>query len=112
MNSYVLCFQEIDRTKFTVAGCKGANLGELSGITGIRVPEGYCVSTEAYKKITDSNQELNSLLDKLTRLKEEESPTIRKISATIRSDVQEAGSRTVCGAWIGGGVPVISSKTR
>ena len=88
MNSYVLCFQEIDRTKFTVAGGKGANLGELSGITGIRVPEGFCVSTEAYKKITENNQELNSLLDELTRLKAEESSTIREISAKIRTAIE------------------------
>jgi phosphoenolpyruvate synthase/pyruvate phosphate dikinase len=33
MNTYVLSFQEIDRTKFVVAGGKGANLGELSRIT-------------------------------------------------------------------------------
>ena len=42
-----------------VVGGKGANLGELSRIKGIRVPEGFCVTTEAYKKITENNQELS-----------------------------------------------------
>jgi len=84
MNTYVLCFQEIDRTKFMVVGGKGANLGELSRIKGIRVPEGFCVTTEAYKKITENNQELNSLLDELTRLKAEERKNISEISAKIR----------------------------
>ena len=76
MNTYVLCFQETDRSKFMVVGGKGANLGELSGIKGIRVPEGFSVTTEAYKKMTENNQELNSLLDELTRLTAEESSTI------------------------------------
>ena len=88
MNTYVLCFQEIDRTKFMVAGGKGANLGELSGIMGIRVPEGFCVTTEAYKKITENNQELNSFLDELTRFKSEERENISEISAKIRMAIQ------------------------
>ena len=72
MNRYTLCFQDIDRTKFMVAGGKGANLGELSRIRGIQVPEGFCITTEAYKKITENNQELNVLLDELARFKAEE----------------------------------------
>ncbi|HEX3934794.1 MAG TPA: PEP/pyruvate-binding domain-containing protein, partial [Puia sp.] len=88
MNTYVLCFQEIDRTKLMVAGGKGAALGELSGIKGIRVPEGFCVTTEAYKRITENNQELNGLLDELTRLKAEERQHISEISAKIRSAIE------------------------
>jgi pyruvate,water dikinase len=88
MNTYVICFQEIDRTKFMVVGGKGANLGELSKINGIRVPEGFCVTTEAYKKITENNQELNSLLDELTRLKAEERKNISEISAKIRMAIE------------------------
>ena len=38
---YVLGFQEIDQTQVAVVGGKGANLGELSRIEGIRVPAGY-----------------------------------------------------------------------
>lgn len=67
-----------------LAGGKGANLGELSGIGGIRVPEGFCVTTEAYKKITENNQELNSLLDELTHYKTNERESINEISAKIR----------------------------
>jgi phosphoenolpyruvate synthase/pyruvate phosphate dikinase len=85
---YVICFQEIDRSKFMVAGGKGANLGELFRIKGIRVPEGFCVTTEAYKKITENNQELNSLLDELTCLKAEERENISEISAKIRMTIE------------------------
>src|SRR4030088_7095 len=85
---YVLSFQDIDRSKFMAAGGKGANLGELSGIKGIRVPEGFCVTTEAYKKITKNNQELNSLLDELTHFKAEERENISRISAKIRTSIE------------------------
>ena len=44
MNSYTLGFQEIDKTMLALVGGKGANLGELSRIEGIRVPEGFCVT--------------------------------------------------------------------
>ncbi|SFD63112.1 pyruvate, water dikinase [Chitinophaga sp. CF118] len=88
MNTYVICFQEIDISKFMAVGGKGANLGELSGIKDIQVPEGFCVTTEAYKKVTGSNQELNSLLDELTRLKLEERGNIREISAKIRMVIE------------------------
>jgi rifampicin phosphotransferase len=71
-----------------VVGGKGANLGELSRIKGIRVPGGGCVTTEAYKKITENNQELNSLLDELMRLKAQERSTISKISAKIRMAIE------------------------
>ncbi len=51
MSSYMLGFQDIDRTKLMIVGGKGANLGELSRIEGIRVPDGFCVSTEAFQRI-------------------------------------------------------------
>lgn len=50
MNNYVLSFKEIDKTKLPLAGGKDANLGELSRLSEIPVPDGFCVTTEAYKK--------------------------------------------------------------
>ncbi|SEW28978.1 pyruvate, water dikinase [Chitinophaga sp. YR573] len=88
MIPYVLSFQETDRSNFIAVGGKGANLGELSGIKGIQVPEGFCVTTEAYKRITGNNQEFNSLLDELTHLKAEERENISRISAKIRMAIE------------------------
>lgn len=69
--THVLGFQDIDKSKFMAVGGKGANLGELSGIKGIQVPEGFCVTTGAYKKATENNEGLNRLLDELSHLKVE-----------------------------------------
>jgi len=71
-----------------VVGGKGANLGELSRIRGIQVPDGFCVTTKAYKKITEHDSKLNSLLDALTRLQAGDRGNISEISAKIREAIE------------------------
>ncbi|HWW99243.1 phosphoenolpyruvate synthase [Collimonas sp.] len=88
MNTYALCFHEIDRTMVMVAGGKGANLGELSRIKEIQVPEGFCVTTELYRELTENNQELHGLLDELTCVKAEERKKISDISVKIRAVIE------------------------
>jgi rifampicin phosphotransferase len=88
MSKYVLSFQDIDKTKLVAVGGKGANLGELSGIKRIQVPDGFCVTTQAYKKITENNQELNDLLDELKRFKPEERKNISEVSMKIRNTIE------------------------
>lgn len=87
-STYVTFFQEINSSDFMDTGGKGANLGELSGIKGIKVPEGFCVTTKAYKKAFENNQELNSLLDELAGFKVEGRRNISKISAKIRETIE------------------------
>lgn len=89
MSSYVLGFHDLDRTKFALAGGKGANLGELSRIEGIQVPEGFCITTEAYKEIIASNREFNSLLDHLATLQTHNTKEISETSAKIRKLIEE-----------------------
>src|SRR5215472_11144327 len=69
MSSYVLGFQDIDKTNIMVVGGKGANLGEISKVEGIRVPDGFCISTKAFKKIIGEAPSINTLLDQLSLLK-------------------------------------------
>ena len=88
MNSYVLGFREIDKTKLAMVGGKGANLGELSRIEGIQVPEGFCVTTEAYKEIIGNNEEFHSLLEQLSLLKVDNREGIGEISAKIRKVIE------------------------
>jgi len=51
VSSYVPGFQDIDKTKIMVVGGKGANLEEISKDEGIRLPDGFCISTETFKRI-------------------------------------------------------------
>lgn len=87
-DTYILDFYNIDRLKLMIVGGKGANLGELSKIKGIQVPDGFCVTTEAYKKATENNPELNSLLNELSRFKAQERENISTVSAKIRTVIE------------------------
>jgi phosphoenolpyruvate synthase/pyruvate phosphate dikinase len=88
-NSYVLSFGEIDKTKLAIVGGKGANLGELSRIDGVRVPDGFCVTTSAFKEITGNNNEFNSLLGQLSRVRSNDRKAIAELSAKTRKVVED-----------------------
>ncbi len=88
MSAYTLGFQDIDKTKRMVVGGKGANLGELARIEGIRVPDGFCVSTEAFKKIMGEASSMNELLDQLSLLKAYERHKIAELSSEIRRVIE------------------------
>ncbi|NPV91044.1 MAG: phosphoenolpyruvate synthase [Firmicutes bacterium] len=87
-STFVLGFQDIDKKKFMAVGGKGANLGELSKIEGIRVPDGFCISTEAFKRIIGATSSINELLDQLSLLKVEERDKIGELSGEIRRVIE------------------------
>lgn len=88
MNSYLLSFKDINKTLLMVVGGKGANLGELSRIEGLQVPEGFCITTEAYKRVVEDNEEFNNLLEELVPLKVEDWEKVGEISGKIRSLIE------------------------
>ena len=81
--SFVLWLKDLDKTKLDLVGGKGANLGELYGIEGIHVPDGFCVSTEAFQRIIRQTP-INELLDQLSLLKVEDGNKISELSGRIR----------------------------
>jgi pyruvate,water dikinase len=117
---YVLGFREIDRTQVAVVGGKGAHLGELSRIDGVRVPAGFCVTTDAFRRIMSNAPSIDDRLDRLSRLKPDDRESIRALSTEIRriieaiaipDDVMRAITRAI--AELGEDVPyaVRSSAT-
>ena len=84
MGRYVLGFEEIDQTQVAVAGGKGAHLGEVSRIEGIRVPAGFCVTTDAFQRIMADASSIEARLDRLSRLEPDDRGAIRALSAEIR----------------------------
>jgi phosphoenolpyruvate synthase/pyruvate phosphate dikinase len=85
---YVMAFEEIDRTQVAAVGGKGANLGELSRIDGVRVPPGYCVTTAAFRRALAEAPSIHDRLDRLSRLDPADRDAIRVLSAGIRGDVE------------------------
>ncbi|MDW5323168.1 rifamycin-inactivating phosphotransferase [Plantactinospora sp. KLBMP9567] len=85
---YVLGLQELDETQVAVAGGKGAHLGGLSRIDGIRVPAGFCLTTEAYRRVMAEAPSIDDRLDQLSRLNPDDREAIRMLSAEIRRTVE------------------------
>ncbi|WP_438496056.1 phosphoenolpyruvate synthase [Paenibacillus sp. IHBB 3054] len=90
MSSMVLGFQEVDNMQLLLVGGKGLHLGELSKIEGIKVPEGFCVTTAGYQKTIAQNETYSALLSRLTMLKVEDRDQIGEISRKIRQLIMEA----------------------
>jgi rifampicin phosphotransferase len=88
MDSYVLGFREIDLTQIAIVGGKGAQLGELSRIEGVRVPAGFCVTTDAFRRIMAEAPSIDERLDRLSRLNPGDREAIRALSAEIRRTLE------------------------
>jgi len=85
---YVLGLEEIDKTQVALVGGKGAALGELSRIEGIRVPAGFCVTTDAFRRIMATVPWIDDQLDRLSRLDPDDRQAIRTLSAEIRRTLE------------------------
>ncbi|TXS81276.1 rifamycin-inactivating phosphotransferase [Streptomyces sp. sk2.1] len=86
---YVLDLQEIDGSRIETVGGKGAHLGGLSRIEGIDVPDGFCVTTEAFRLIMARTPSIDDLLDRLARLDPDDREGTRVLGAEIRRAVEE-----------------------
>jgi phosphoenolpyruvate synthase/pyruvate phosphate dikinase len=85
---YVLGLEEIGKTQVALVGGKGAHLGELSRIEGIRVPAGFCVTTDAFRRIMEDAPSIDDRLDRLSRLDPDDRQAIRTLSAEIRRTLE------------------------
>jgi len=86
--AYVLGLEEVDKTQVAVVGGKGAHLGQLSRIEGIRVPAGFCVTTDAFRRIMAEAPSIDERLDRLSRLNPNDREAIRTLSAEIRRNLE------------------------
>ncbi|WP_329618003.1 phosphoenolpyruvate synthase [Streptomyces brevispora] len=85
---YVWDLQEVDEMRVAVVGGKGAHLGGLSLIDGIRVPGGFCVTTDAFRRVMEQAPSIDDRLDQLSRLNPDDREAIRTLSAQIRRTIE------------------------
>ncbi|WP_375744174.1 phosphoenolpyruvate synthase [Corallococcus interemptor] len=88
MRCYVLGLQEIDPSQVAVVGGKGAHLGALSKLDGIRVPDGFCVTTDAFQRVMAEAPSVNDQLIQLSRLKPDDREPLRTLSAELRRTLE------------------------
>ena len=85
---YVLGLDEIDQSQVAVVGGKGALLGELSRIDGVRVPAGFCVTTDTFGRLMAGAPSIDDLLDRVSRLDPDDHGSIRTLSEEIRRTIE------------------------
>jgi pyruvate,water dikinase len=88
MGRYVLGLERIDQTHFALVGGKGAHLGELSRIEGVLVPPGFCVTTDAFRRIMAAAPSLDDRLDRLSRLELDDREAIGALGADVRRTLE------------------------
>ncbi|WP_230423488.1 phosphoenolpyruvate synthase [Streptomyces radicis] len=86
---YVVDLHEVDETRVAAVGGKGAHLGGLSRIEGVRVPGGFCVTTDAFRRITAEAPSIDDRLDQLSRVNPDDREAIRTLSARTRRTIEE-----------------------
>lgn len=85
---YVLDLREVDETRVAVVGGKGAHLGGLACIEGVRVPGGFCVTTDAFRRMMGRVPSMADRLDELSRLDPGDREGIGTLSARIRGAIE------------------------
>ena len=83
---YVLNLEDIDATQLALAGGKGASLGELSRVEGVRVPPGFCVTADAFRRVVAPA--IEDRLDRLSLLDRDDRDGIRTLSEEIRRAIE------------------------
>jgi phosphoenolpyruvate synthase/pyruvate phosphate dikinase len=81
---YVVGLAEIGQTQVAEVGGKAANLGELGRIDGVRVPPGFCVTADAFRRIVAGAPSLDGVLDRLVGLRPGDREAVGTVSAEIR----------------------------
>ncbi|WP_201716294.1 phosphoenolpyruvate synthase [Rossellomorea arthrocnemi] len=84
MSSLVLSFEEMEQSQLLLVGGKGLNLGELTNIHGVEVPEGFSVTTVGFQRAVEQNEVYDALLNQLAMLKPEDRDQIGEICRKIR----------------------------
>ncbi|MCQ9129598.1 rifamycin-inactivating phosphotransferase [Streptomyces hilarionis] len=86
---YVLDLEDVDVGRIADVGGKGAHLGALSRIDGVRVPDGFCVTTDAFRRLRAEAPSIDEQLEGLACLESDDREAVRTLSAQLRRTIEE-----------------------
>ncbi|NYV75629.1 rifamycin-inactivating phosphotransferase [Streptomyces sp. UH6] len=84
---YVLDLRAVDAAQVPAVGGKGANLGALTRIEGVRVPDGFCVTTDAFRRAVAREPSIGDRIARLSRVDPEDREAVRALAAEIRGSI-------------------------
>ncbi|EFL19647.1 rifamycin-inactivating phosphotransferase [Streptomyces sp. C] len=85
---YVVDLRGADAVQVALVGGKAAHLGELSRIGGVRVPEGFCVTTDAFRRILAEAPAVEEGIDRLRRVPPGDREAVRTLSGEVRRAIE------------------------
>ena len=88
MDPYIINFSKIQSDDLGRVGGKGLNLGKLIKVLGVNVPNGFCITTDAFIEVIRENKYIQSLLHVLAEFKKENREEISKISLQLRREIE------------------------
>ncbi|MDD5177779.1 MAG: PEP/pyruvate-binding domain-containing protein [Candidatus Nanoarchaeia archaeon] len=77
----ILWFNEIDKNDIAIVGGKGANLGEM--FNHFTIPNGFCVTVNAYKQFIEENKLGDKIYALLSKLDVEDTRKLDEVSSKI-----------------------------
>ncbi|WP_167131068.1 phosphoenolpyruvate synthase [Paramicrobacterium chengjingii] len=84
----ILKLANVERTMVETVGGKGAHLGELMRVGEVHVPDGFCVTTEAYQRVVAASPVVAASLAVLSRLTADDRGALAEVSASLRHAVE------------------------
>jgi rifampicin phosphotransferase len=88
VGQYVLDLTEVDRTTAPAVGGKGANLGDLKRAGFARVPDGFVVTTDAFREVMTGVPAIDGPLVGLSEAAPEDREAIAAFSAEVRRAIE------------------------
>lgn len=89
MAEFVRTLAQVNARDLALVGGKGANLGELIA-AGVPVPQGFCVTTDAYRALVANGELSDRVFDELTKVDYEDPAEIESRASVIRSLIMGA----------------------
>ena len=112
----IIWFKDINKDKVNLVGGKGANLGEM--FNKFPIPDGFCVTTNAYQSFITNNNLFEKIMQKLEKIDYENTDHLDSVSKEIEElmlngDMPEDLSREIVDSYnkLNGFVAVRSSAT-
>ncbi len=86
---HILWFKDIRKKDIPFVGGKGANLGEMFSI-GMPVPDGFCVTAQAYFYFLDANKLRDRIKEALTGVNVNNASELNAVSRKVKKLIREA----------------------
>jgi pyruvate,water dikinase len=101
--SFILFFEQIENHHHALVGGKGYSLADMVR-TGLRVPRGFCVTTDGYRHFLAANRLERHIEERLAGLDYKNTPLLRNIAADIQNRmlaavIPENIGKDIVNAW-------------